>query len=107
MSRPAPGGLGVEHGIDQLTSQAHGLATCGAVGEDHSPDPVLTSDPQAGKESEHRSAVPGKNPLPDALQVIAQPVGSGPALHVRHDQRPTHLLETVRGENLVDRICHE
>src|ERR1035437_11119293 len=38
-------GLRVEHDIDQLSGQGHGLGTRGAVGEDDSPNPVLAPDP--------------------------------------------------------------
>jgi hypothetical protein len=58
------GGLGVEHGVDQLTGKGHGLGTRGAVGEDHGTDPVLAPDPEAGQEPWHRSAGPTRTRSP-------------------------------------------
>ena len=71
------------------------------------PTPSARRTRRPGEEARHRAAVPGQHPLPDALQVEAQPVGAAPAVDVGHDQRPAHLLDRVGAEHLGHRVGDE
>ena len=105
--RLGEGRLGVEHRRHQLRRERDRLGAGRAVAEHHGADPVGAADPQAGEEARHGAAVPGQHPLPDALQVEAQPVGAAPAVDVGHDQRPAHLLDRVGAEHLGHRVGDE